>query len=100
VRRAWAQHSTDVGLGLYNPRTGELHVGTFDTTGQRIGHDGLQITLGIPDSDRPHWRGFIFSSGGQVINNSGFNAPDGTPPRMRTDSFAEVEAALRRAGLV
>jgi hypothetical protein len=100
VRRAWAQNGNDIGLGLYNPSTGEIHVGTFDTTGQRMGHDGLQQSLGIPDSDRPRWRGFVFSSGGQVINNSGFNVPDGTPPRMRADAFAEVQAALRRAGLI
>jgi hypothetical protein len=41
LRRAWVQNSNDIGLGLYNPSTGEIHVGTFDTTGQRIGHDGL-----------------------------------------------------------
>jgi hypothetical protein len=100
VRRAWLQNSADVGLGLYNPSTGEIHVGTFDTTGQRIGHDGLQRTLGIPDSDRHQWRGFIFSSAGQAINNSGFNLPDGNAPRMRADYFAEVAAALRRSGLI
>jgi hypothetical protein len=99
VRRAWAQNSNDVGVGLYNPFTGEIHVGTFDTTAQSMGHDGLQMTLGFPDSDRPQWRGFIFSSAGQAINNSGFNAPDGALPRMRADYFAEVEAALRRARL-
>jgi serine/threonine protein kinase len=32
--------------------------------------------------------------------SSDFNVPDGAPPRMRPDSFAEVEAALRRAGLI
>jgi hypothetical protein len=58
------------------------------------------MTLGIPDSDRSQWRGFVFSSGGQAINTSGFNVPDGTAPRMRADYFAEVEAALRRAGLI
>jgi hypothetical protein len=100
VRRAWAQNSHDIGLGLYNPGTGEIHVGTFDTSGLRIGHDGLQLTLGFPDSDRPQWRGFIFNSTGQAINSSGFNEPDGAPPRMRPDSFAEVEAALRCAGLI
>src|SRR5580700_9942571 len=100
VKRAWVQNSSDIGVGLYNPSSGEIHVGTFDTTGQRIGHDGLQMTVGIPDSDRHQWRGFIFSSGGQAINNSGFNAPDGTSPRMRADSFAEVRVALQRVGLV
>lgn len=100
VRRAWAQDNNDIGLGLYNPSTGEIHVGTFDTTGQRTGHDGLQQSLGIPDADRRGWRGFIFTSRGQAVNNSGFNVPDGTPPRMRADYFAEVLDALRRAGLL
>jgi len=100
VRRAWVQNTSDIGVGLCNPNTGEIHVGTFDTTGQRIGHDGLQMTLGIPDADRPQWRGFIFSSGGQAINNSGFNVADGAAPRMRADSFAAVEAALRHGGLI
>lgn len=80
VQAAWVVDRTDLGLGLYNPATGEMHVGTFDTTGQRIGHDGLQMTLGIPDVDRPHCRGFVFTAGGQAINQSGFNLPDGTPP--------------------
>jgi hypothetical protein len=80
--------------------TGEIHVRTFDTSGLRIGRDGLQLTLGFPDSDRPRWRGFIFNSTGQAINSSGFNVPDDAPPRMRPDSFALVEAALQRAGLI
>ena len=100
VRTAWAQNINDIGLGLYNPFMGEIHVGTFDTTGQRAGHDGLQSSLGIPDADRRQWRGFIFTSRGQVVNNSGFNVPDGTPPRMHADYFAEVYDALRRAGLI
>lgn len=45
-----------------------------------MGHDGLQATLRLPDADRARWRGFVFSSGGQAINQSGFNIPDGTPP--------------------
>jgi len=100
VRAAWAQNGTDLGLGLYNPFTGEIHVGTFDTTGQSIGHDGLQISLRIPDADRPQWRGFVFSSDGQTFNQSGLNIPDGSAPRMRADFFAQVENALRRAGLI
>jgi hypothetical protein len=100
VRRAWARNRNDLGLGIYNPYTGEIRIGTFDTTGQRIGHDGLQMTLEFPDRDRPQWRGFVFSSGGQVINQSGFNIPDGTPPRMRADYFAEVQDALKREGLI
>lgn len=100
VRRAFARNRNDLGLGIYNPYTGEIRIGTFDTTGLRIGHDGLQMTVGFPDSERPQWRGFVFSSGGQVINQSGFNIPDGTPPRMRAVYFAEVQTALKQEGLI
>lgn len=99
VRAAWVKNRNDVGVGLYNPTTGEIHVGTYDTTALRIGHDGLQASFGIADVDRPHWRGFVFDSSGQTMNASGFNAPDGNPPRMRPDYFSQVEDALRRAGL-
>ncbi|MBY0232800.1 MAG: hypothetical protein K2W96_26255 [Gemmataceae bacterium] len=99
MKAAMTGNPSDIGLGLYNPSAGEIHIGTFDTTGQRIGHDGLQVSLGIPDEDRPDWRGFVFTSGKQVVNSSGFNVVDGSPPRMRPASFAQVEAALRRAGL-
>jgi hypothetical protein len=98
LQRAWARNPNDLGLGLYNPSTGEIHVGSYDTT-ESIGHDGLQNALGIPDADRPKWRGFIVSSGGQVVNNSAFNNPDGGV-RMLPDYFAQVEDALRRAGLI
>lgn len=100
VRAAWATKAGDIGLGLYNPSTGEIHIGTFDTTGLGIGHDGLQMTLGIPDVDRSQWRGFIFSSNGQAINNSGFNVVDGSAPRMLPVYFAQVEDALQRGGLI
>ena len=98
LRKAWARDPNDIGLGLYNPSTGEIHVGSYDTTGS-IGHDGLQNVLGIPDADRPRWRGFIVSSDGQVINNSAFNNPEGGV-QMLPAHFADVEAALRRAGLI
>jgi hypothetical protein len=98
LRLAWARNPNDLGLGLFNPSTGAIHVGSFDMTG-RIGHDGLQNMLGIPDADRPHWRGFVVSSGGLAINNSAFNNPDGGV-RMLPASFAQVEEALRQAGLI
>ncbi len=100
VRARWGIKASDIGLGLYNPGTGEIRVSTFDTGGQGIGHEGLQMTLGIPDADRPQWRGFVFNSAGQAMNLSGFNIPDGTPPRMRADHYAQVGDALRRAGLI
>lgn len=100
VKTAWGHNPQDLGVGLYNPTTGEIHVGTFDTTGRQIGHDGLQMALRIPDVDRLHWRGFVFTSTGRTFNQSGFNIPDGTPPRMRADFYAQVEDALRRAGLI
>jgi len=100
VRAAWTQNRNDLGLGLYNPATGDIHVGTFDTTGCRLGHDGLQMAFAIADADRPQWRGFVFTSAGQAMNLSGFNRPDGTAPAMRADYYAQVEDALRKAGLI
>ena len=90
VRAAWLNNDKDIGVGLYNPSTGEMHVGTFNTAGQRMGHDGLQLTLAIDDADRPQWRGFIFLSSGQAMNLSGFNILDGTGHAMRLDYFAQV----------
>src|SRR4029453_3710425 len=46
LRAAWARNPRDLGLGLYNPGTGEIHIGSFDETG-RTGHDGLANLLGI-----------------------------------------------------
>jgi hypothetical protein len=88
LRMAWAKDPRDVGLGMYRPSTSEIHIGSYDATG-RIGHDGLQAFLGVPDSERPEWRGFIVSSTGLAINNSGLNSPDGGV-RMRADYFAQV----------
>lgn len=99
LRAAWGQDPTDIGLGLYNPGTGEIHVGSYDTTG-RQGHDGLQANLGILDRDRANWRGFVVSSHGQAINGSGFNLSDGGTHQMRPEYWAEVEQALRQAGLL
>lgn len=98
LRKAWASNANDLGLGLYNPTTGEIHVGSFDQTGQS-GHDGLQRNLGIPDSDRANWRGFIVSSTGHVINNSAFNNTDGGVQMLAVD-FTEVQSALKDAGLI
>jgi len=100
VRRAWLRNPQDVGVGLYNPTTGEFHLGTFDTSGQNTGHDGLQLSLQIVDRDRPFWRGFIFTSDGRIFNRSGFNIVDGTGPQMRADYFREVEAALQQSSLI
>jgi hypothetical protein len=100
VQARWAINGQDIGLGLYNPFTGEIHISTFDTGGQQIGHDGLQATLGISDADPPRWRGFVFISTGQAQNASGFDIPDGTSPRMRADYYTQVENALRQAGLL
>jgi hypothetical protein len=99
VRRQLAQEPNDLGIGLYNAGTGEIHIGTYDATGQ-CGHDGLQALLGIADGERSMWRGFIFRLGGPAINNSGFNIQDGSPPRMAEVYFDQVEAALRNAGLL
>ncbi len=96
LRKAWAKNSLDLGLGLYKPSTGEIHIGSYDDTGQ-IGHDGLAGRLGI--TDESEWRGFVVFPDGSWIPVSRFNQSDGGS-RMAADSAAEVEQALRKAGLI
>jgi hypothetical protein len=100
LNAAWAKKPSDFGVGLINIRTGEIHVGSFDTQAQGIGHDGLQMTLGFPDAERPLWRGFGISSTKQPLNGSYFNHIDGTPPKMHPAYWAAVVDALQRAGLL
>ncbi len=100
LKAAWARKPSDIGVGRINICTGEIHVGSFDTTGQGIGHDGLQLTLGIPDADLPQWRGFAISSSKQALNGSYFHQIDGTPPKMHPAYWAAVVDALQRAGLL
>src|SRR5262249_1824958 len=96
LRKAWARNSLDLGLGLYKPSSGEIHIGSYDDTGQ-LGHDGLAALLAITDD--AEWRGFAVWPDGAWLPVSRFNQPDGGL-RMAPDSAAEVEQALRRAGLI
>src|SRR5262245_35102746 len=97
LRAAWAINPQDIGLGLYHPSTGEVRLGSFDTTGGQ-GHQGLADVVGITANQE--WRGFIVSSAGQLIPTSHFNLVDGGKLAMRPDLAAVVEHALRQAGLV
>src|SRR4051812_33698487 len=64
----------DLGIGLYNPATGEIRLGSFDIVTQGQGHQGLADALGI--TNNLQWRGFIVSSDGKFIPTSHFNLVD------------------------
>ena len=96
LRAAWARNPRDLGVGLYNPGTGEIHIGSFDDTGG-VGHDGLAKLLGI--TNEAEWRGFTVCPNGDWYPISHFNLPDGSL-YMAPDAAAEVEQALRYAALI
>lgn len=66
VRVRFAADPQDVGIGLYNPSTGEIRLSTVDAAG---GHAGLAHSLAIPH-DRD-WRGFSFDLVGQTLKTAG-----------------------------
>lgn len=94
---AFRLNSNDIGVGLYNSRTGEIRLGSFDLVTAGRGHQGLADALGI--SDNTDWRGFIVTSAGGLVATSHFNLADGSLT-MRPDLALTVETELRHAGLV
>jgi hypothetical protein len=97
IQAAFASNPRDIGVGLYNPKTGEICIGSFDQVTQGGGHQGLADALGITDNSE--WRGFVISSDGSFNPASHFNRCDGSP-RMKPDLANLVEQTLRQAGLV
>lgn len=94
LRAAFAANPADLGVGLYNPGTGEIHVASFDRMAPG-GHADLATQLRLtPLSD---WRGFVVSSDGQFLPASHLNKP---AMWMAPADAAAVEAILRKAGLV
>jgi len=85
LRARWITDSNDLGLGVYNPTTSEIHVGNFDSHG---GHDLFLQNLGVTDHN--DWRGFVVVSDGQVINNSGLNVGSGYRQGMPPADFQRV----------
>ena len=96
LRAAWGRNPQDLGVGLYNPRTGEVRLVNFDATGGH-GHQGLADLLSITDNTA--WRGFIVSSDGRLIPASHFNLVDGDLA-MQPDLAVAVRQALEQVGLV
>ena len=97
LRRAFQANPNDLGVGLFNPNTGEIRLGSFDLVTQGQGHQGLADAFGILNNSE--WRGFIVTSDGKFVPTSHFNLVDGSTTMQPTIANG-VEAALRQAGLV
>jgi hypothetical protein len=93
LRQAFALNANDLGVGLYNPTTGEIHVASFDQVAPG-GHADLAQKLNLQTAD---WRGFVVDSAGRFAPFSHLNGPR---MQMPPDMAAVVEAELRHAGLV
>jgi hypothetical protein len=97
LQAAFKANPKDVGVGLYNPGTGEIRLGSFDLVTQRQGHQGLADALGIADNSQ--WRGFLVSSDGKFCPTSHFNLSDGGLQLM-TNHASRVQQELKQAGLI
>lgn len=97
LQAAFAANPQDLGVGLYNPTTGEIRLGSFDIRTLGQGHQGLANVLGIRDNGE--WRGFVLSSDGKCAPTSHFNLVDGAMT-MKPDHEAQVRQELRQAGLL
>lgn len=97
LRAAFQANPSDLGVGLYNPITGEARLGSFDSVTQRQGHQGLADALGIVNN--AEWRGFIVRSDGQFLPMSHFNNVDGSVNLLPIHETA-VRQLLRQAGLI
>jgi hypothetical protein len=97
LQKAFRANPRDIGVGLYNPTTGDIRLGSFDLVTGGQGHQGLADRLGITDNGE--WRGFLVSSNGKFIPTSHFNLVDGRL-MMRYDHAGFVEQELRQVGLL
>jgi|ERR1700722_13909123 len=97
LQAALLANPKDLGVGLYNPSTGEIRLGSFDIITQGQGHQGLADFLGITNNGE--WRGFIVSSGGTFAPTSHFNLIDGSLA-MKPDYEVAVRRELKQAGLI
>jgi hypothetical protein len=97
LQAAWQANPQDLGVGLYNPSTGEIRLGNFDIVTRRQGHQGLADALGIVNNGE--WRGFLVTSDGKFAPTSHFNLVDGTLA-MKPDQESAVRQELQQAGLL
>lgn len=87
----------DLGVGLYNPATGEVRLGSFDLVTHGQGHQGLANALGVTRNGE--WRGFLVTSDGNFSPVSHFNLIDGAL-KMKQDYEAVVRQELPQVGLI
>lgn len=97
LKTALQANPADLGVGLYNPSTGEIRVGSFDTVTGRQGHQGLVEALGITNAIE--WRGFLVTADGKCVTTSHLNLADGSLT-MKPTYEATIRAALTLSGLV
>ena len=97
LQAAFRLNPRDLGVGLYNPSTGEIRLGSFDLVTQGQGHQGLADALAIRDNG--DWRGFVVSADGKFLPTSHFNLLDGTLT-MNPVHAAVVRQELQQAGLL
>ncbi len=97
LQSAFQANPRDVGVGLYNPSTGVIRLGSFDLVTGGQGHQGLADALGITDNGP--WRGFIVTSDGKFAPTSHFNLVDGGLV-MRADYQAAVRQELQQVGIL
>jgi hypothetical protein len=97
LQAAFLANPNDLGVGLYNPSTGEIRLGSFDLVTQGHGHQGLADALGI--TNNLAWRGFVVSSDGKFAPTSHFNLVDGDLA-MKLVYQAFVRQELHQVGLI
>ena len=94
---AFRANPSDLGVGLYNPASGEIRLGSFDKRTKGQGHHGLAIALGIAnDGD---WRGFAVRADGTLLPSSHFNLIDGSLT-LKPEHELRVRDELKRVGLI
>jgi hypothetical protein len=96
---AWVHNPQDLGVGVYNPTTGAIHLGSMDTIAGGAGHYGLVKALGLTAQE---WMGFVVSSTKQFQPFSGFLNPpwSGGSIFMPPAAAAMVRQALQDVGLL
>jgi hypothetical protein len=97
LRAAFQANPRDIGVGLYNPSTGETRLGSFDVIAQGQGHQGLADALGIVNNGE--WRGFVVSSDGKFAPVSHFNLVDGSLA-LKPDYEVAIHQEMLQAGLL
>jgi hypothetical protein len=101
LQKAFQADVTDLGVGLYNPSTGEIQLASFDeldSAGFGQGHQALADFLGITDTSQ--WQGFTLDANGGFAPISHFNRSFSGTMAMPPADEATVLQALQQAGLV